>query len=128
LAIFGIAWQSRAAHNRPKPPANNLFSRAYGLGHLDTFAWVAGFSAAPNTRSAASLLSQASASQARLQLLYLSCGKRDNLIGISQDFHRALRQDKVPHVWHVDDYGHDRESWAESLYHFTQLIFRQRPD
>jgi len=99
----------------------------YGLGHLDTFAWVAGFSAAPNTRSAASLLPQASAAQSRLQLLYLSCGKKDNLIGISQDFHRTLRQDKVPHVWHVDDYGHDRESWAESLYHFTQLIFRQRP-
>jgi len=99
----------------------------YGLGHLDTFAWVAGFSAAPNTRSAASLLSQASAAQSRLQLLYLSCGKKDNLIGISQDFHRTLRQDKVPHIWHVDDYGHDRESWAESLYHFTQLIFRQRP-
>lgn len=99
----------------------------YGLGHLDTFAWVAGFSAAPNTRPVASLLPQAASVQPRLQLLYLSCGKLDGLIGLSRDFHRTLRQNKVPHVWHVDDYGHDRESWAESLYHFAQLIFRQPP-
>ncbi|HEY0586958.1 MAG TPA: alpha/beta hydrolase-fold protein [Pseudoduganella sp.] len=96
----------------------------YGLGHLESFAWVGGFSAAPNTRAAASLLPQSSAARSRLQLLYLSCGKQDGLIAISQDFHRSLRQNKVPHVWHVDDYGHDRESWAESLYHFSQLIFR----
>jgi len=99
----------------------------YGLGHLDTFAWVAGFSAAPNTRAAGSLLAQAAAAQSRLRLLYLSCGNKDGLIGISQDFHRSLRQNKVPHVWHVDEYGHDRESWAESLYQFAQLIFRQPP-
>lgn len=99
----------------------------YGLGHRDTFAWIAGFSAAPNTRPAASLLPQSSAAQPPLQLLYLSCGKQDDLIGVSQDFHRTLRRNKVPHVWHVDDYGHDRESWAESLYHFSQLIFRQPP-
>lgn len=99
----------------------------YGLGHLESFAWVGGFSAAPNTRAAASLLPQSSAARSRLQLLYLSCGKQDGLIAISQDFHRSLRQNKVPHVWHVDDYGHDRESWAESLYHFSQLIFRPPP-
>jgi len=99
----------------------------YGLGHPDIFASVAGFSAAPNTRAAASLLAQATAAPNRLQLLYLSCGNKDGLIGISQDFHRSLRQNNVPHVWHVDEYGHDRESWAESLYHFAQRIFHSPP-
>jgi enterochelin esterase-like enzyme len=95
----------------------------FGLGHPDTFAWVGGFSAAPNTRAAAGLLPKLEAGQP--QLLYLACGDRDGLIGVWQDFHRTLREHKVPHVWHVDGYGHDRESWAESLYHFSQLIFRQ---
>jgi len=99
----------------------------FGLGHLDTFAWVGGFSAAPNTRAAASLLSRSGAAHPPPQLLYLACGDHDGLIGVSQDFHRTLREHKVPHVWHVDGYGHDRESWAESLYHFSQLIFRQPP-
>ena len=97
----------------------------YGVGHLDTFAWVAGFSAAPNTRAAASLLPRLAAGQPQPRLLYLACGDQDGLFGVSQDFHRTLRQHKVPHVWHVDGHGHERESWAESLYHFSQLIFRQ---
>ncbi len=97
----------------------------FGLGHPETFAWVAGFSAAPNTRSADILLSSFTAGQSPRQLLFLACGNQDGLISVSQDFHRTLRQHNVPHTWHVDGYGHDRESWAESLYHFSQLIFRQ---
>ncbi|MRV72618.1 esterase family protein [Duganella sp. FT92W] len=88
----------------------------FGLGHLDTFGWVAGFSAAPNT-SPASLAAPA-------RLLYLSCGNQDGLINVSQGLHRRLREQGVQHVWHVDGYGHDRESWAENLYHFAQKLFR----
>lgn len=97
----------------------------FGLGHVDAFAAVAGFSAAPNTRAAAGLSPLLEAGQPPLQLIYLACGEQDGLIGVSQEFHRTLRQHKVPHIWHVDGYGHDRDSWAESLYHFSQLIFRQ---
>jgi enterochelin esterase-like enzyme len=88
----------------------------FGLGHPDTFGWVAGFSAAPNTHPARIA--------APARLLYLSCGNKDGLINVSQGLHRRLRQQGVPHVWHVDDYGHSRESWAENLYHFAQLLFR----
>lgn len=87
-----------------------------GLAHPDTFGWVAGFSAAPNT-DPASLA-------APRRLLYLSCGKQDGLIAVSQALHRRLQKQGVPHVWHVDGYGHDRESWAENLYHFAQLLFK----
>lgn len=93
----------------------------FGLAHPEAFSWVGGFSAAPNTRAAASLLRPAAGHP---RLLYLSCGNRDGLIGVSQEFHRALRRRGVPHVWHVDGYGHDRESWAEGLYQFAQLVFR----
>lgn len=100
----------------------------FGLGHPEVFGWVGGFSAAPNTHAAASLLSQTAAEKrGPLPMLYLSCGNQDSLLGVSQEFHRALIRSRVPHVWHVDGYGHDRDSWAESLYHFSQLIFRPSP-
>jgi enterochelin esterase-like enzyme len=43
---------------------------------------------------------------------------------VSQDLHRYLKQNDVPHVWNVDGHGHDRESWADNLYHFAGLLFR----
>jgi len=96
----------------------------FGLGHLDTFAWVAGFSPAPNTRAPAALVPDAAAARSQLRLLYLSCGNQDGLINIAQGVHRYLVQAQVPHVWNVDSYPHDRGSWAENLYQFSQRIFR----
>jgi len=96
----------------------------FGLSHLDRFAWVGGFSAAPNTRPAAELLRDSGAVRRQLGLLYLSCGSADGLFAISQGFHRDLKQLDLPHVWNVDRHGHDRESWADNLYHFAQRVFR----
>jgi enterochelin esterase-like enzyme len=96
----------------------------FGLGHLDTFAWVGGFSSAPNTRAAAELVPDPGVARRRIALLYLSCGNRDGLINISQALHRDLKQRGIPHVWNVDGHGHDRGSWADNLYHFAQRLFR----
>lgn len=96
----------------------------FGLGHLDTFGWVGGFSSAPNTRSGAALLPAPALARSQLKLLYLSCGSQDGLINVSQDLHAYLKQNGVPHVWNVDPHGHDRESWADNLYHFAGLLFR----
>jgi enterochelin esterase-like enzyme len=96
----------------------------FGLGHLDTFAWVGGFSSAPNTRPPAELLPDAEAARRQLRLLYVSCGSQDGLFGVSQGVHAALKQRGVPHVWNVDEHGHDGDAWAENLYHFAQRVFR----
>lgn len=96
----------------------------FGLGHPDTFDWVGAFSPAPNTRPPAELLRDPEAARERFALLYLSCGNRDGLINVSQDVHAYLKQHHVPHVWNVDDHGHDGDSWANNLYHFAQRIFR----
>lgn len=95
-----------------------------GLAHLDSFAWIGGFSSAPNTRRLSELVPDTAAARSRLKLLYLSCGKQDGLINISQTMHHDLRQQGIAHVWNVDEHAHDRESWAENLYHFAQRIFR----
>jgi enterochelin esterase-like enzyme len=59
-----------------------------------------------------------------LKLLYLSCGSRDGLIGISQGVHAYLKAHGVPHLWNVDDHGHDAATWGSNLHHFVQRIFR----
>jgi enterochelin esterase-like enzyme len=95
-----------------------------GLGHLDTFGSVGGFSSAPNTRPGAALLPDPALARRQLQLLYVSCGNKDGLINVSQGVHRYLKQNEVPHIWNVDPFTHDRESWAENLYYFAQKVFR----
>ncbi len=96
----------------------------FGLGHLDTFAWVAGFSSAPNTKASAELVPDAAAARKQLKLLYVSCGNKDGLINISQRVHRYMKEQDVPHVWNVDDEPHDRGTWANNLFHFAQRLFR----
>ena len=96
----------------------------FGLGHLDTFAWVAGFSSAPNTKPSVELMPDPAAAREKLKLLYVSCGNKDGLINISQRIHTDLKQQNIPHLWNVDDHNHDRETWANNLYHFAQRIFR----
>ena len=96
----------------------------FGLGHLDVFAWVGGFSSAPNTKSPAQLLPDPSAAKAKLKLLYLSCGNKDGLIGISQGVHAKLKESGVPHLWNVDSHAHDPTHWRNNLYYFAQKVFR----
>ncbi|MFM2096105.1 MAG: hypothetical protein RIS70_3229 [Planctomycetota bacterium] len=96
-----------------------------GLRHLDTFAWVGGFSSAPNTKKADELVNDASSVAMKLRLLWLSCGDKDGLMGISRGFHESLDAKKVPHIWHVHtDGGHDFKVWKIDLYHFAPLLFR----
>jgi enterochelin esterase-like enzyme len=96
----------------------------FGLAHLDTFAWVGGFSSAPNTKPAKELVPDPAAAKAKLELLFLSCGKKDGLIRISQGVHAYLKENGVPHIWHVDGNSHDPPHWRNSLYHFVQHVFR----
>ncbi len=96
----------------------------FGLAHLDTFAWIGAFSAAPNTKPPAELVPDPDRAREQLKLLWLACGKKDNLIRISQGVHAYLKEKDVPHVWHVDGNAHDPTEWKNNLYLFVQRIFR----
>jgi enterochelin esterase-like enzyme len=97
----------------------------FGLGNLDTFAWVGGFSSAPNTRPPAELVPDPDKATKALKLLWLSCGNKDGLIRISQGVHGYLKEKGVPHTWHVDEHGHDFQHWKKALWQFSQMIFRK---
>ncbi len=98
----------------------------FGLGNLDTFAWVGGFSSAPNTKPAAELVPDPEKAKSQLKLLYLSCGNKDGLIRISQRVHAYLKENGVPHIWHVDEHAHDFQHWKKALFQFSQLIFKPK--
>jgi enterochelin esterase-like enzyme len=96
----------------------------FGLKNLDTFAWVGGFSSAPNTRPASELIKDPADAAKKLRLLWVSCGDKDGLMRISKAFHATLEEKKVPHIWHVDTGGHDFTVWKTDLYHLAQRLFR----
>ena len=96
----------------------------FGLGHLDTFAWIGGFSSAPNTKSPTELVPDPEKARQQLKLLYISAGNKDGLIRISQGLHAYLKENNVPHIWHVDEHAHDFQHWKKALFNFSQRIFR----
>jgi enterochelin esterase-like enzyme len=96
----------------------------FGLNNLDTFAWVGGFSSAPNTKPPADLIEDPAEATKKLRLLYVACGDQDGLFRISQGVHNMLDEKKVPHLYNVISGGrHDFKVWKSDLYHFSQLLF-----
>ena len=94
-----------------------------GLAHPETFAYVGGFSAAPDAKAPPDLVPDPAIPR-KLKLLWLACGNKDGLIRISQGVHNHLKANGVPHVWHVDSNAHDSTEWDNNLYLFSQHIFK----
>lgn len=95
----------------------------FGFAHPESFGSIGAFSAAPNTDAPDKLFSQFDAAKG-YQLLYISCGNKDGLFNISQRTHQWLKRHDVMHVWNVDEYGHDRDTWSHNLYTFLQMVFK----
>lgn len=111
-AIFGLSMGGGQALN-------------FGLGHMDTFAWVGGFSSAPNTKMPQELLPVPKEAKDRLKLLWISCGDQDGLLNISKRTHEYLSEHGVPHIYYLEPGGHDFHVWKNDLYHVSQLVFKK---
>ncbi len=96
----------------------------FGLGNLDKFAWVGAFSAAPNTKEPEVLLPNPQEAKEKLELLFISCGDKDDLINVSQRTHNYLFQEGVPHIYYLEPGGHDFKVWKNGLYMFSQFLFK----
>src|SRR6187455_724066 len=73
----------------------------FGLGNLDKFAWVGGFSSAPNTKRPEELVPNPVDAKNKLKMLWISCGDQDRLILFSKRTHDYLKQNKVPHIYYI---------------------------
>jgi len=96
----------------------------FGLGNLDKFAWIGGFSSAPNTKSPEELLPDPEKAKQQLKLLWISCGASDGLITYSKRTHDYLVKNNVPHIYFIEPGVHDFKVWKNGLYMFSQLIFK----
>ena len=96
----------------------------FGLGNLDKFAWVGGFSSAPNTKRPEELVPDPEAAKKSLKLLWISCGDNDGLIPFSRRTHEYLTEKGVPHIYYIEPGVHDFKVWKNGLYMFSQLLFK----
>ncbi len=96
----------------------------FGLGNLDKFAWIGGFSSAPNTKAPEQLVPDPDKARQQIKLLWISCGDADGLIGFSKRTHDYLVEHNVPHIYYIAPGVHDFKVWKNSLYMFSQLIFK----
>ncbi len=128
-----------------------------GLNHPDMFAWVASFSgaviawpdamipdAAPvpsrgaepvipryklNTRAIEKDVPDLNDSiNAKLRLLYISCGMDDGLLSSNEQFESLLSERKIGFVHHeVPGYAHVWSFWRRSLVDVAPLLFQPQP-
>ena len=97
----------------------------FGLGNLDVFAWVGGFSSAPNTKTPEELVPNPEETKKKLKLLWISCGDQDGLLSFSKRTHDYLVANNIPHYYYIEPGGvHDFKVWKSGLYHFALLVFK----
>ena len=96
----------------------------FGLGNPDKFAWIGGFSSAPNTKKPEELLPDPDEAKKKIKLLWISCGDADGLITFSKRTHDYLYQKNVPHIYYIEPGAHDFKVWKNGLYMFAQFLFK----
>lgn len=96
----------------------------FGLSHLDQFAWVGGFSSAPNLKLPAELVPDPAKTKEGIQLLWISCGIKDRLLSFSTRTHDYLKSKDIPHVLYLEPGDHEFSVWSNDLYMFSSLLFK----
>ena len=92
----------------------------FGFGNADKFGAIGAFSSAPNTLDGVKLIPDPDVTRKRQTYIYLSCGSKDSLFGISRKTHVYLADKKITHHWNVDSHAHDPTHWRNNLYWFLQ--------
>ena len=96
----------------------------FGLANMDVFAFVGGFSSAPNTNMPEVLIPDVEKTKAENKLLWMVCGGADNLMYNSSRLKAFCDEKGVPcTLINYPEEGHNFVVWKYGLYNFAQLIF-----
>jgi enterochelin esterase-like enzyme len=96
----------------------------FGLAHMDVFAFVGGFSSAPNTKTPEQLIPDVEKTKAENKLLWMVCGSKDGLMYNSSRLKAFCDDHGVPcTLIEYPDGEHNFVVWKYGLYNFAQLIF-----
>lgn len=97
----------------------------FGLAHMDVFAYVGGFSSAPNTNTPEVLIPDVAKTKAENKLLWMVCGSRDGLMYNSSRLKAFCDEKGIPcTLIEYPEGQHDFVVWKYGLYNFAQLIFK----
>ena len=97
----------------------------FGLGNLDKFAYVGGFSSAPNTKAPEQLIPDVAKTKAENKLLWMVCGSNDGLMYNSSRLKAFCDKNGVPcTLINYPEGQHDFVVWKYGLYNYSQLIFK----
>jgi endo-1,4-beta-xylanase len=99
--------------------------QAYNIGllHLDLFAYIGSFSAAPNTYKNEQLFPDGGMKAGQdLKLLFHSYGKNDDLLWNGLHVHNFCNSHGIKDKWQIiPDAGHELSVWRASLWNFLQM-------
>ena len=96
----------------------------FGLANMDVFAYVGGFSSAPNTNMPEVLIPDVEKTKAQNSLLWRVCGSEDNLMYNSSRLKAFCDEHGIPcTLINYPGEGHNFVVWKYGLYKFAQLIF-----
>ncbi len=96
----------------------------FGLKYMDKFAYAGGFSPAPNTYAPSTLVPNPADAAKKMKVIWVGCGEQDGLYSNAKGVHDYLNQNNVPHTWYSAPGYHDFTFWKDSLYQYSQLIFK----
>ncbi|MGA2497094.1 MAG: alpha/beta hydrolase-fold protein [Tepidisphaeraceae bacterium] len=100
-------------------------SLTIGLNHLDRFAWIVGFSSSvPTSQAVATVLNNPDATNAKIKLLWIGCGKDDFLLKRNQEFIATLKEKGIKYDWHTSDGGHSWPVWRTYLASILPKLFQ----
>jgi enterochelin esterase-like enzyme len=98
-------------------------SLTVGLNHLDQFAWVGGFSSAtPNKEMVEKTLNDP-ATNKKLKLIWIGCGKDDFLLKRNEEFIALLVDHKIRHEWELTPGNHSWPIWRDYLAMLAPKLF-----
>lgn len=97
----------------------------FGLGNMDLFSYVGGFSSAPNTKQPKELIPDVAAMKEKISVLWMVCGSEDGLMFSSSNLKAFCEQKDIPcTLINYPGEGHNFVVWKYGLYNFAQLIFK----
>ena len=99
-----------------------------GLTHLDTFHYIGAFSPVVFNQSVEQdfkeLLADSAASNKKIKLLYIYCGKTDTLFPSIQSFSKLLDERHINHKFIETEEWHVWRNWRDYLADFVPRLFR----
>jgi enterochelin esterase family protein len=99
-----------------------------GMTHLDTFHYIGAFSAAAGggnvEQQYKEFFADPAATDKKLKLFYVACGKTDSLFPGSEALVAALEKANIKHIWAPSEEGHVWRNWRNYLADMAPRLFR----